>query len=225
MTRWMAAGALAGLIIGTSFAVDDGYKLLWDGKTTEGWRSVSGPKFPKVGWEIKDCVLAVLGRKGGDVITTKKYRNFDLCFEFKITSGANSGVKYFIEPEKNKNIGCEYQILDDAKHEDAKKGINGNRTMASLYDIIPARTDKRVKPVGEWNEGRIVVNGNYVKHYLNSEKVVDYDRTSSEFKVHFEASKFKKIDGFAQQKEGHILLQDHNDIVYFRNIKIRELPN
>ena len=219
----MAAGVLSGLMIGNSFATDDGYKAIWDGKTTEGWRSVSGHDFPKVGWEIKDGELIVLGKKGGDIISTKTYTSFDLCFEFKITPGANSGVKYFIQPEKTKNVGYEYQILDDVKHPDAKKGINGNRTMASLYDLIPASADKKAKPIGEWNEGRIVVKGDRVEHWLNGEKVLEYDRTTPEFKAHFAASKFTKDTGFCTRKNGHILLQDHGNVVSFRNLRIKEL--
>jgi len=224
MTRWLAAGACAAMMIGSGFAADDGFKPLFDGKTSAGWRSIKDSDFPSDGWEIKDGVLTVLGKKGGDIITAKKYANFDLRFEFKLTPGANSGVKYFIEPEKNKSVGCEFQVLDDDKHPDAKLGINGNRTVGSLYDLIPARADKKVEPIGEWNEGRIVVNGNHVEHWLNGGKVVEYDRTSPEFKAHIEASKFKKMDGYAQQKEGHILLQDHNNVVSFRNIRIKELP-
>jgi len=197
---------------------------LFDGKTSTGWRSVKGPDFPSDGWEIKDGVITVLGKKAGDIITTKKFSNFDLRFEFKLTPGGNSGVKYFIDPEKTKSVGYEFQVLDDDKHPDAKLGINGNRTVGSLYDILPASKDKKVKPIGEWNEGRIVVKGDHGEHWLNGEKVVEYDRTSPEFKAHFEESKFKKEAGFCTRKGGHILLQDHGDVVSFRNLRIKELP-
>lgn len=209
----------------TAVGCADGYQPIFDGKTSEGWRSINGPDFPKVGWEIKDGIIAVLGKKGGDIITAKKYTNFDLCFEFKLTPGANSGVKYFIDPDKPKDkaVGYEFQVLDDDKHPDAKLGISGNRTQASLYDILPARADKKVKPIGEWNQGRIVVKGDHIEHWLNGEKVVEFDRTSPEFKAHFEASKFKKDTGFGSRTGGHILLQDHNNLVYFRNLRIKEL--
>lgn len=201
-----------------------GWKLLWDGQTTTGWRSVPTENFPAQGWEIKDGELTVLGKKGGDIITTKCYANFELKVDFKFTPGANSGIKYFIQPEKTKNVGYEYQILDDALHPDAKAGINGNRTIASLYDLIPPRTDKKVQPIGEWNQALIIVKGDHVEHWLNGEKVVEYDRTSPEFKAHFAASKFKKDAGFCTRQNGHILLQDHGNVVSFRNIKIHELP-
>jgi hypothetical protein len=219
MTRWLCVAAM----IGSALAAEDGFNPLFDGKTSTGWRSVKGPDFPADGWQIKDGVITVLGKKAGDIITVKKYTNFDLCFEFKLPPAGNSGVKYFIEPDKTKNVGYEFQVLDDDKHPDAKLGINGNRTVGSLYDLIPARKDKKVKPIGEWNEGRIVVKGNHIEHWLNGEKVVEYDRTSPEFKSHFEASKFKKDAEFCTRKGGHILLQDHNDVVSFRNIRIKEL--
>jgi hypothetical protein len=202
----------------------DGWKLLWDGKTTAGWRSISSNEFPAQGWEINDGVLTVLGKKGGDIITTRVFTNFELRAEVRITTRANSGIKYFIAPETTKAVGYEYQILDDARHPDAKLGIKGNRTMASLYDIIPARTNKKVQPIGEWNELQIVAKGNHVEHWLNGELVLDYDRSSPEFKAHFEASKFKDDPGFCERKSGHILLQDHKSVVSFRNLKIHELP-
>ncbi|MCX6998630.1 MAG: DUF1080 domain-containing protein [Kiritimatiellaeota bacterium] len=207
-----------------------GWRLLWDGKTTAGWRSAQAEAFPAQGWTIRDGVLTVHENKdqesaaGGDIITREKYSSFELQVDFKITPGANSGIKYFINPEKNKSVGYEYQILDDAKHPDARLGINGNRTLASLYDMLPARADKKVNPPGAWNQARILVNGNHVEHWLNGEKAVDYDRTAPEFRAHFEASKFKQDAGFCQRKDGHILLQDHGNTVSFRNLKIRELP-
>ena len=212
-------------MISSGLAAEEGSQPLFDGKTSTGWRSIKGPDFPSVGWEIKDGVLSVLaGGHGGDIITTKKYTNFDLAFEFRLTPGANSGIKYFIEPDTTKSVGYEFQVLDDDKHPDAKLGINGNRTVGSLYDILPASKDKKVKPIGEWNQGRVVVNGNHVEHWLNGEKVLECDRTSPDFKEHFEASKFKKDTGFCTRTGGHILIQDHKDNVSFRNIRIKELP-
>ena len=219
MTRWICVALMASSV----FAAEEGFTPLFDGKTSAGWRSVSSPEFPKTGWTIEDGVITVLGKKGGDVVTTKKYASFDLRFEFKVTDGANSGVKYFIQPEKTKNVGYEYQVLDDLKHPDAHLGVGGNHSLASLYDLIPARADKKPKPVGEWNEGRIVVNGDHIEHWLNGEKVVECDRATPEFKAHFEASKFKKDTGFCTRKDGCILLQDHGNVVSFRNIRIKEL--
>lgn len=141
----------------------EGWKLLWDGKTTDGWRSHKGPQFPGKGWHIKDGVLTVEkadgaeSGNGGDIITTGKYRNFILTVDFKITPGANSGIKYFVNPDVNSAkggsaIGCEYQVLDDAKHPDAKLGVNGNRKLGSLYDLIPAPGGQAV-PQGIFQQG------------------------------------------------------------------------
>lgn len=201
-----------------------GWCLLWDGKTTNGWESVTGKVFPDHGWEMKDGILSVLGQNGGDIVTVKAYSNFELRAEFRITPGANSGIKYFINPSVTKSTGCEFQILDDERHPDAKLGINGNRTVGSLYDLITASKDKKVNPPGEWNEARIVVRGAHVEHWLNGQKVVEYDRSTTTFQAIVAKSKFKKVAGFGEAKEGRILLQDHNDHVSFRNLKIRELP-
>ena len=211
-----------------------GWKLLWDGETTEGWRSAHSKDFPKSGWEIKDGVLSVLpgnggeSQNGGDIITRRKYENFELVADFKITPGANSGIKYFVDPELNKGpgsaIGCEFQILDDERHPDAKLGRDGNRKLGSLYDLIPAPGDKKVNPPGEWNTARIVVQGNHVEHWLNGEKVVSYERGTPAWRALVATSKYKDWPKFGELPEGFILLQDHGNAVSFRNLKIRELP-
>ena len=148
-------------------------------------------------------------------------------FEFKTIKGANSGVKYFVQPSTKpgdkRGLGCEYQVLDDDAHPDAKLGHDGNRKTAALYDVIPANANKKLKAVGEWNSGRILVNGKHVEHWLNGEKVVEYDRDSADFKAAIAKSKFAKIKGFAQATEGHILLQDHGDEVSYRNLRIKSL--
>lgn len=210
-----------------------GWKLLWDGKTTNGWRSVNGPQFPAKGWDVEDGILKVLksdggeSTNGGDIITTKKYKNFILNVDFKITEGANSGIKYFVNPEINSGegsaIGCEYQILDDEKHPDAKFGVKGNRTLASLYDLIPALS---TKPFYKWqfNTATIVVNGDKVEHWLNGVKVVEYTRNNQMFDALVDYSKYADWVNFGNFAEGYILLQDHGDEVHFKNIKIKELP-
>lgn len=211
-----------------------GYQLLFDGKTTNGWVGAYKTSFPEKGWKVENEVLSVLASdggestNGGDIVTKKQYSAFDLSFEFKLTEGANSGVKYFVTlTEKNKGsaIGLEYQILDDSKHPDAKMGKDGNRTIASLYDLIPSEKQKRfLKPIGEWNRGRIVVYPNSrVEHYLNGVMVLTYVRGSTDFKELVAGSKYKGYQGFGESKRGHILLQDHGDHVSFKNIKIKEL--
>ena len=211
----------------------EGWKLLWDGKTNTGWRGEHSLEFPKTGWELKDGVLSVTDHTGeeggnaGDILTTRKYKNFELTAEFRLTRGANSGIKYFVDPELNKGrgsaIGYEYQILDDAVHPDAKKGKDGDRTLASLYDLIPAAKDKPVKPIGEWNTARIVVRGPHVEHWLNGVKVVEYERFTPQFRELVAGSKYHVWPGFADVPDGYILLQDHGFPVSFRNLKIREL--
>jgi hypothetical protein len=212
----------------------DAWKLLFDGVSSNGWRGAYKTGFPEKGWEVKDGVLKVLasegkeGGAGGDIVTTDEYSAFDLSFEFKLTPGANSGLKYFVtltEHNEGSAIGLEYQILDDAMHPDAKLGRNGNRTMASLYDLIPAQKQTRfVHPIGQWNTGRIVVYpNNHVEHYLNGIKVLEYKRGSKEFRDLVAISKYVIWKNFGEAPKGHILLQDHGNEVSFRSIKIRVL--
>ena len=208
--------------------------LLFDGKTTNGWRGAYKDKFPEKGWEVKDGTLNVLGSNGkestngGDIITTKEYSAFVLQFEFKITEGANSGVKYFVTEKENNTgsaIGLEYQILDDAKHPDAKMGTDGNRTLASLYDLIPSIKEPRARrKVGEWNRGMVIVYPDgRVEHYLNGWKMLDYKRGTQYFYALVARSKYAHWPNFGMAPEGHILLQDHGNDVSFRSIKIQEL--
>ncbi|HCW06408.1 MAG TPA: DUF1080 domain-containing protein [Cytophagales bacterium] len=210
----------------------NGYALLWDGKTTNGWRGAYKEKFPEKGWQIKDGILSVLksagaeSQNGGDLVSTDEYGAFDLQFQFKLTEGANSGVKYFVtEKENNKGsaIGLEYQVLDDEKHPDAKLGAAGNRTLGSLYDLIPSTKVKAAqRKIGEWNFGRVVVYpDNRVEHWLNGYKVVEYVRSSPIYQVLVARSKFAQWQDFGMAEKGRILLQDHGDEVSFRSIKIK----
>lgn len=218
----------------TGYERKNGWKLLFDGADSKGWVGAYKSGFPETGWQIKDGVLTVLasegkeGGVGGDIVTTGQYSAFDLSFEFKLTTGANSGVKYFVtlkEHNTGSAIGLEYQVLDDSVHPDAKLGRDGNRTLASLYDLIPAQKQARfVHPIGQWNTGRIVVYpNNHVEHYLNGVKVLEYDRGSQAYRDLVAISKFKVWDHFGEAPKGHILLQDHGNQVSFRSIKIREL--
>lgn len=218
----------------TDFEKSNGWKLLFDGVSSKGWRSVKTLQFPEKGWEIADGNITVLSStgqesgRGGDIITDRKYSAFDFSFEFKLSFGGNSGIKYFVtlsEGNTGSALGLEYQVLDDKNHPDAKNGIAGNRTLASLYDLIPAKkTDRFVKPLGEWNQGRIVVYpNNHVEHYINGVKVLEYERGSETFRERVANSKFKKRPDFGEGKEGWILLQDHGDRVSYRSLKIKEL--
>ena len=218
----------------TDLEKKNGWKLLFDGKTNKGWVGAYKNTFPEKGWNINDGVLTIQKSDGsesnsfGDIVTTEMYSAFDLAFDFKITEGANSGVKYFVtlsEGNKGSAIGLEYQILDDAKHPDAKQGIDGNRTLASLYDLIKANKQPRfVRKPGEWNQGRVVVYpDNRVEHYINGVKVVEYVRGSKEYRDLVAISKYKIWPNFGEAKEGRILLQDHGDEVSYKNIKIKPL--
>ena len=217
--------------------ISKGWKFLWDGKTSAGWRGAKLKTFPEKGWIIEDGALKVIssgGREtggGGDIVTIKKFSNFELEVDFKISKGANSGIKYFVDTSMNKgegsSIGLEFQILDDKNHPDSKKGVLGNRTVGSLYDLITAenlqesRGKRKILP-NTWHRARIVVNGSHVEHWMDNIKMLEYDRHSQVFKSLVNYSKYQKWPGFGQADSGHILLQDHGDEVYFKNIKIRE---
>lgn len=214
----------------------DGWRLLFDGKTNAGWIGAGISTFPTKpnGWVVRDGTMTILGAGGGeaanvgDIVTTGQFSAFDLSFEFKMSRGANSGVKYFVTLKENTGgsaIGLEYQVLDDDVHPDAKLGRNGDRTLASLYDLIPANKPPRfIRPIGAWNTGRIVVYpNNHVVHYLNGIKVLEYDRGSKEYKDLVAISKYVVWKNFGEADKGHILLQDHGFEVSFRSIKIKPL--
>ena len=216
----------------TSNELEEGWTLLWDGKTTEGWVGASLKEFPNKGWIIEDGELTVLssgGKEsaaGGDIVTLQKYGDFELMLDFKLTQGANSGIKYYVDTTINKGIGSaiglEYQILDDERHPDAKEGNHeGSRTLASLYDLVQADTNKPTKPIGEWNTAHIISKNNQVVHYLNGAKVLTYDRKSEAYRKLVATSKYVKWSNFGELDLGHILLQDHGDRVSFKNIKIK----
>ena len=194
---------------------------LFDGTSTDQWMNAKSGKFPEKGWVIEDgCLKHVAKGGGGDIITRGKYEQFDFRFEWKVAKGANSGVKYFIIRERG-SLGHEYQVLDDENHPDGAKGAN--RQTAAFYDVLDPAKDKPLKLVGEFNSSRILVKGNTVKHFLNGKIVLTYKLGSDELKASIAKSKFKNLKVFGQRLAGHILLQDHGDAVWYRNIRIRDL--
>ena len=200
-----------------------GWALLFNGKTFDGWRQANGATFTGKGWKIENGVLSTNpeNEHGADIITDKEFSDFELSIDFKLAKGTNSGVKYCLI--KNTSLGCEYQLIDDANHPDAKLGRDGNRSLGAVYDILPPSAAKKSKPIGEWNTLKIILKNKHVEHWLNGKKILVYELESDDFKKHVDLSKFKTTKGFAEANRSAILLQDHGDVIYFRNIKIREL--
>ena len=207
-----------------------GWRLLYDGSTPAGWMNAKTKSFPSAGWEIREGVLSTNPETkgpdgGGDIVTSEKFRNFELMVDFRYLTGGNSGIKYFVDTETDNgarsSIGCEYQILDDRENPDAKAGMEGNRKLAGLYDLI-APKNIRDNGAGQWNRATIIVNGSKVQHWLNGFLTVEYERATPEWRELVAKSKFKDFKGFGETAEGRILLQDHGNAVSFKNIKIRE---
>ena len=217
----------------TQAEIDDGWVLLFDGKTFDGWRGYGLDAFPDTGWVIDNgamkCIHSGLGEAGlgGDILYDKKFTNFDLKLEWMIEEGGNSGIFYLGQELPGKKIwytAPEYQILDNEHHPDAKLGKNGNRKAGSLYDLIPA-DPQNAKGAMEWNSAEIMVYEGTVAHYMNGEVVLEYHLWTDEWKKLIAGSKFPEYNpDFANvAKSGYICLQDHGNAAWFRNIKIKEL--
>jgi 3-keto-disaccharide hydrolase len=200
-----------------------GWKLLFDGTNTAGWRGYKKQGFPAKGWKVEDGLLKkVGGEQGGDIVTEATFDNFDLTWEWRIALKGNNGLKYLVTEERASAPGHEYQMIDDTGHPDGRLGAK--RTTAAFYDVLPPRPDKPLNPPGQWNLSRVLVQGNHVEHWLNGVKVLEYELGSDTVKAAVANSKFKNAAGFGTKIKGHIMLTDHGDECWFRSIKIRELP-
>jgi len=204
-----------------------GWRLLFDGRTTHGWRSFKQQSFPDKGWVVEDGWLHCLGKGGGskgggDILTDAQFDDFELKWEWKLAAAANSGLKYFVLETRNEVLGHEYQMIDDERAVGTDKG-NRKQLTASFYAVLePASTP--VMPPGQINSSRILVKGDHVEHWLNGVKVLEYECGSEVVKAAVAASKFRDKAGFGNKVRGHLLLQDHNCKVWFRGLKVRELP-
>lgn len=219
--------------------LEEGWTSLFDGTSLDAWRGLGRDSIPSAHWRVEDRTIRKVASgdvpvaadgqplQGGDIMTRESYRDFELEFEWRVAPGANSGVKYNVSEELstaaepyNAALGFEYQVLDDSLHTDAE--LASHRTGA-LYDMIPANENKTVNPVGSWNHARIMFVGNRGEHWLNGEQIVAFELETPEFDSLLAASKYAPIEGFADKREGHIVLQDHGDDVWFRNIRIRRI--
>ena len=217
----------------------DGWTLLFDGHTLQGWRGLGYATIPPQ-WTVVDGTIrktATNGAvqadgqplEGGDLLTDKTYGDFELSWDWEVTPGANSGVKYNVSEKLSMSVppthaakGFEYQMLDDDLHPDGKLP---NHRAGALYDLIAPNALKQLHPVGAWNSSRIVFVGNHGEHWLNGQKIVAFDLGTPQMNAALAASKYHTMPWFATRRRGHIVLQDHDDEVYFRNIKIREIDN
>lgn len=199
-----------------------GWELLFDGTTLSGWRGYRRETPPETGWEIKDGTLRTVARvRGGELITARKFTDFELAWEWRMAEGGNNGVKYFVTEDRPRAPGHEYQLLDDARHPDGRVGPH--RQTAAFYDVLPPAADKPAAPPGQWNRSRIVVRGKRVEHWLNDRNVLTYELGSPETKTGLARSKFATEPAFGDKIAGHIMLTYHADECWFRNIKVRAL--
>jgi len=244
---WVLALAAHGAALGAQTRSNDlsateraaGWRLLFDGRTLHGWRGLGYDSVPNAHWVVVDGAIKKIASgnvpkladgqpaQGGDLMTLDTFGDFELSWEWKVAPGANSGVKYNVSEElsmaqapNHAALGFEYQILDDDRHPDGK--LPSHRAGA-LYDLIPPNGNKHVKPVGEWNRSTVIFRGNHGEHWLNDQRIVEFDLGTARMDSAVAASKFRAIPGFATRRKAHIVLQDHGDEVYFRNIKVRDL--
>jgi hypothetical protein len=199
-----------------------GWQLLFDGTSLDAWRGYKRETLPESGWELKDGALRTVAKvKGVELITRKKFNDFEFAWEWRVAPGGNNGVKYLVTEERPQSPGHEYQMIDDAGYPGK---LGPNHLTADFYDVLPAAADKSIRPAGEWNTSRIVVRGARVEHWLNGKNVLTYELGSAAVKAGVEKSKFKGHPGFGEKIAGRIMLTYHQDECWYRNLKIRETP-
>lgn len=224
----LASGAflVAALFVAPLTAQSDGFTPLFDGKTLNGWRGYKKADAADTRWKVENGILTIPEidgkdtRGNRDIISTGTYDNFDLRWEWKAAPGANSGLKYFVLEDESSAIGHEYQLIDDERHADAK--IGPHRQTAAFYDVLPA-TGRPIKPAGEWNTSQVIVKGMHVEHWLNGKRVLQYELDSPALRAAIAKSKFKDIARFGKPQKGHLLIQDHGNQVWYRNVRIKPL--
>ena len=205
---------------------DPGWTSLFDGKTLKGWRGYKKADAADTRWKVENGIVTIPEKDGKDtrggldIITDATYDQFDLKWDWKVAPGGNSGLKYFVLEDETSAIGHEYQMIDDERHADAK--IGPHRQTAAFYDVLPA-ADRPLKPAGEWNASEVIVRGKHVEHWLNGKRVLQYELDSPELRAAIAKSKFKDIARFGKPQKGHILIQDHGNQVWYRNVKIKPL--
>jgi 3-keto-disaccharide hydrolase len=223
----------------TAAELNAGWRLLFDGRTLVGWRGLGYDTVPRAHWVVEDGTIKKIASgkvptlpdgqplNGGDLMTVDTYGDFELTWEWKVTPGANSGVKYNVSEElsmaqapNHAALGFEYQILDDDRHEDGKLPTH---RAGALYDLIAPSAAKHLRAVGEWNQSRVIFRGRHGEHWLNGRKILEFELGTARMDSLLAKSKYKSIAGFGDRRKGHIVLQDHGDEVYFRSIKVREL--
>jgi hypothetical protein len=226
-SKRLACGAfIVALALAPLGAQGDGFKPLFDGKSLDGWRGYKKADASETRWKVENGLVTIPENDGKDtrgqrdIITTGTYDQFDLRWEWKVAQGGNSGLKYFVLEDEASAIGHEYQMIDDERHPDAK--IGPHRQTAALYDVFPA-ADRPLKPAGEWNNSQVIVKGKHVEHWLNGKRVLQYELDSPELKAAVAKSKFKDIARFGKPQKGHILIQDHGNAVWYRNVRIKPL--
>jgi hypothetical protein len=197
-----------------------GWQLLFDGRTLDAWRGYRRETLPETGWDVSDGILRTIPKvKGGELITRKKFGDFEFAWEWRVPAGGNNGVKYFVTEDRPQSPGHEYQMIDDVGYPGK---LTPQQLTAAFYDVLPAAVDKPLRPAGEWNASRLVVRGARVEHWLNGKNVLTYELGSDAVKAGIAKSKFKGHPGFGEKIDGHIMLTYHQDECSYRNLKIRE---